>query len=52
MKMLPDDLPNDVDSLKALLLEQSLLLGKKDDQLAEWASKYERILGKRRLNPT
>ncbi|AWX99279.1 transposase [Marinomonas primoryensis] len=56
MKILPDDLPNDIDSLKALLLEQSLLLGEKDsalavkdNQLAEWASKYERILEQWRL---
>lgn len=56
MKIFPDDLPNDVESLKALLLEQSRLLGEKDsalavkdNQLAEWASKYERILEQWRL---
>jgi len=56
MKILPGDLPNDIDSLKALLLEQSFLLGEKDsaltvkdNQFAEWASKYERILEQWRL---
>lgn len=56
MKMLPDDLPNDIESLKALLLEQSLLLGekesslvKKDAQIAEWESKYQLILEQWRL---
>ena len=56
MKIFPDDLPNDVESLKVLLLEQSRLLGEKDsalavkdNQLAEWASKYERILEQWRL---
>jgi transposase len=54
--MLPDDLPNDVESLKTLLLEQSLLLGekesslvKKDAQIAEWESKYQLILEQWRL---
>jgi transposase len=37
MKMLPDDLPNDIQLLKAMLLE-------KDSQLAQWQSKYELIL--------
>jgi hypothetical protein len=56
MKMLPDDLPNDVESLKAFLLEQSLLLGekesslvKKDTQIAEWESKYQLIFEQWRL---
>ncbi|WP_420827975.1 IS66 family transposase [Marinomonas algarum] len=63
MTILPDDLPNDIESLKALLLEQSLLLGEKDSslkkqekaltekdtQLAEWRSKYESILEQWRL---
>jgi len=51
MKIHSDHLPNDIESLKALLLEQSLLLGEKDsalaikdDRLVEWASKYEQIL--------
>lgn len=35
--MLPDDLPNDIQLLKAMLLE-------KDSQLAQWQSKYELIL--------
>lgn len=42
MKMLPDDLPNDIQLLKAMLLE-------KDSQLAQWQSKYELILEQWRL---
>lgn len=49
MKILPDDLPNDVESLKALLLEQSLLLDKKDSELTQWQSKYQLILEQWRL---
>jgi len=63
MRKLPDDLPNDVESLKALLLEQSLLLGEKelslreqekaltekDTKIAEWESKYQLILEQWRL---
>jgi len=56
MKTLPEDLPNDVEALKALLLEQAKLLGKKDSllnekdsQLAEWQSKYQLILEQWRL---
>jgi transposase len=56
MKILPEDLPNDVEALKALLLEQALLLGKKDSllsekdsQLAQWQSKYTFILEQWRL---
>ena len=63
MKILPDDLPNDVGSLKALLLEQSRLLGEKesslieqekaltekDSKIAEWESKYQLILEQWRL---
>lgn len=56
MRKLPDDLPNDVESLKAFLLEQSLLLGekesslvKKDTQIAEWESKYQPIFEQWRL---
>ncbi|WP_165942925.1 IS66 family transposase zinc-finger binding domain-containing protein, partial [Marinomonas flavescens] len=63
MKILPDNLPNDVESLKALLLEQSLLLGEKesslieqekaltekDSKIAEWESKYQLILEQWRL---
>jgi hypothetical protein len=63
MTILPDDLPNDVESLKALLLEQSLLLDKKElslieqekaltekeAKIAEWQSKYQLILEQWRL---
>jgi hypothetical protein len=56
MKILPEDLPNDIESLKAILLEQALLLGKKDSllsekdsQLAQWQSKYTFILEQWRL---
>ncbi|MBR7890325.1 IS66 family transposase [Marinomonas sp. A79] len=63
MKILPDDLPSDIESLKALLLEQSLLLGEKesslieqekaltekDTKIAEWESKYQLILEQWRL---
>lgn len=56
MKILPDDLPNDVELLKALLLEQAVLLGEKetlltqkDLQLVQWQSKYELILEQWRL---
>jgi transposase len=33
MKILPNDLPDDVESLKALLLKQAILLDKKDSEL-------------------
>jgi len=63
MKTLPDDLPNDIELLKTLLLEQSLLLGEKesslieqekaltekDTKIAEWESKYQLILEQWRL---
>lgn len=56
MKILPENLPNDVEALKTLLLEQALLLGKKDSLLdekdlllVEWQSKYELILEQWRL---
>ena len=56
MKILPEDLPNDVEALKALLLEQVVLLGKKDSllsekdsQLTQWQSKYAFILEQWRL---
>jgi len=56
MNILPEDLPNDIEALKALLLEQALLLGKKDSllsekdsQLAQWQSKYTFILEQWRL---
>jgi transposase len=63
MRKLPDDLPNDVESLKTLLLEQSLLLSEKesslreqekaltekDTKIAEWESKYQLILEQWRL---
>ena len=44
MKTPQNDLPNDVELLKKLLLEQEALLGEKDSQLAQWQSKYESIL--------
>ncbi|MBE0436477.1 MAG: IS66 family transposase, partial [Methylomicrobium sp.] len=56
MKILPENLPNDVEALKTLLLELALLLGKKDSLLdekdlllVEWQSKYELILEQWRL---
>tara|TARA_R110000744_G_scaffold43147_4_gene96998 strand:- start:22290 stop:22637 length:348 start_codon:yes stop_codon:yes gene_type:complete len=49
MKILPNDLPNDVESLKALLLEQAILLDKKDSELTQWQSKYQLILEQWRL---
>jgi hypothetical protein len=56
MKRLPDDLPNDVELLKTLLLEKTLLLGEKETQLAqkntqlvEWQSKYALTLKQWRL---
>ncbi|ADZ89927.1 IS66 family transposase [Marinomonas mediterranea] len=52
----PDTLPNDVESLKKLLLEQQALLSQqvseiseKDSQLAQWQSKYQNILEQWRL---
>tara|TARA_R110001606_G_scaffold389553_1_gene555755 strand:+ start:11074 stop:11202 length:129 start_codon:yes stop_codon:yes gene_type:complete len=35
MKMLSENLPNDVESLKAMLLEQARLLGEKDHILGK-----------------
>ena len=49
MKTLPNDLPDDVESLKALLLEQAILLDKKDSELTQWQSKYQLILEQWRL---
>ena len=49
MKILPNDLPDDVESLKALLLEQAILLDEKDSELTQWQSKYQRILEQWRL---
>tara|TARA_B110000211_G_C14062793_1_gene546357 strand:+ start:517 stop:2094 length:1578 start_codon:yes stop_codon:yes gene_type:complete len=56
MKLLPEDLPNNVEALKALLFEQAQLLGQKnslldekDAQLAQWQSKYAFILEQWRL---
>ena len=49
MKIHPDNLPNDVELLKVLLLEQATLLDKKDSQLVEWESKYQLILEQWRL---
>ena len=49
MKILPNDLPDDVESLKALLLEQAILLDKKDSELTQWQSKYQLILEQWRL---
>lgn len=40
MKILPDDLPNDVESLKTILLERAVLLGEKESSLVE----RERVL--------
>ncbi|MGO3408940.1 transposase domain-containing protein, partial [Marinomonas sp.] len=52
MKILPEDLPNDVEALKALLLEQALLLGKKDSLLGKKDSlldEKDTLLGKKDL---
>ena len=49
MKILPNDLPDDVELLKALLLEQAILLDKKDSELTQWQSKYQLILEQWRL---
>jgi transposase len=52
MKILPEDLPNDVESLKAILLEQALLLGKKDSLLDEkeiLLDEKDTLLGKKDL---
>ncbi|AWX98948.1 transposase [Marinomonas primoryensis] len=49
MKIRPDELPNDIELLKNLLLEQALLLGEKDAQLVKWQSKYALILEQWRL---
>tara|TARA_R110001583_G_scaffold185169_1_gene345129 strand:- start:423 stop:689 length:267 start_codon:yes stop_codon:yes gene_type:complete len=49
MKIHPDELPNDIELLKSLLLEQTLLLGEKDAQLVKWQSKYALILEQWRL---
>ena len=49
MKILPNDLPDDVESLKALLLKQAILLDKKDPELTQWQSKYQLILEQWRL---
>lgn len=46
MKTLPNDLPDDVE---ALLLEQAILLDKKDSELTQWQSKYQLILEQWRL---
>jgi transposase len=44
MKILSNDLPDDVVSLKALLLEQAILLDIKDAELTQWQTKYQLIL--------
>ncbi len=52
IKILPEDLPNDVESLKAILLEQALLLGKKDSLLDEkeiLLDEKDTLLGKKDL---
>lgn len=56
MKMTLNDLPDDIDLLKKLLLEQAellsekeALLGEKNEQIYHWKAGYERLLQQWRL---
>lgn len=44
MKKTLNALPDDIDLLKKLLLEQAEQLSEKDDQIDHWKAGYERLL--------
>lgn len=49
MNKMRNDLPNDIDLLKELLLEQAKLLSEKDEQITKWKAGYESLLQQWRL---
>lgn len=49
MKKTLNDLPDDIDLLKKLLLEQAEQLSEKDEQIDHWKAGYERLLQQWRL---
>jgi transposase len=49
MNKMPNDLPNDIDLLKKMLLEQADQLSEKDAQIAQWKESYERLMQQWRL---
>ncbi|TPE43442.1 IS66 family transposase [Maribrevibacterium harenarium] len=44
-----NDLPDDIELLKKMLLEQSQLLARKEQEVAQWQSRYHHILDQWRL---